>query len=125
MSFTVILMVVVEAEGGQCIFSIKKGILSSVPIVSSSIPVGVGAGFSFKYNKKKNIAVIFIGDAAIEEGVFYESLNYAKIFSLPVLFVCENNLFSCFTNINERQPKNLIKKISKIIWYENSFFKRK
>ena len=99
--------------GSMHLFDQKKGILSSVPIVSSSIPLGIGAGFSFKYNKKNNIAVIFIGDAAIEEGVFYESLNYAKILSLPVLFVCENNLFSCFTNIVERQPKNLIKKISK------------
>ena len=84
-----------------------------MPIVSSAIPLGVGAGFSFKYNKQNNIAVIFLGDAAIEEGVFYESLNYAKVLSLPILFVCENNLFSCFTNIDERQPKNLIKKISK------------
>ena len=107
--------------GSMHLFDQKKGILSSVPIVSSSIPVGVGAGFSFKYNKKKNIAVIFIGDAAIEEGVFYESLNYAKIFSLPVLFVCENNLFSCFTNINERQPKNLIKKISKSFGMKTHF----
>ena len=99
--------------GSMHLFDQKKGILLSVPIVSSAIPVGVGAGFSFKYNKKNNLAVIFLGDAAIEEGVFYESLNYAKILSLPVLFVCENNLFSCFTNIKERQPKNLIKKISK------------
>ena len=99
--------------GSMHLFDQKKGILSSVPIVSSSIPVGVGASFYFKYRKKNNITVIFLGDAAIEEGVFYESLNYAKILSLPVLFVCENNLFSCFTNINERQPKNLIKKISK------------
>jgi pyruvate dehydrogenase E1 component alpha subunit len=99
--------------GSMHLFDQKKGILSSVPIVSSAIPVGVGAGFSFKYNKEKNIAVIFLGDAAIEEGVFYESLNYAKILSLPVLFICENNLFSCFTNIKERQPDNLIKNISK------------
>ena len=63
------------------LFDQKKGILSSVPIVSSSIPVGVGAGFYLKYSKKNNIAVIFLGDAAIEEGVFYESLNYAKILS--------------------------------------------
>lgn len=99
--------------GSMHLFENKKGILASVPIVSSSIPLGVGAGFYFKYLNKKNISVIFFGDAAIEEGVFYESLNYAKILSLPVLFVCENNLFSCFTNINERQPKNLLKKISK------------
>ncbi len=99
--------------GSMHLFDDEKGILTSVPIVSSSIPVGVGASLSFKYQNKKNISVIFLGDAAIEEGVFYESLNYAKVFSLPVLFVCENNLFSCFTDIKERQPKNLIKKISR------------
>ena len=95
--------------GSMHLFDQKKGILASVPIVSSAIPLGVGAGFSFKYNKQNNIAVIFLGDAAIEEGVFYESLNYAKVLSLPILFVCENNLFSCFTNIEERQPKKLNK----------------
>lgn len=99
--------------GSMHLFDNKKGILSSVPIVSSSIPVGVGAALNFKYKGKKNIATIFFGDAAIEEGVFYESLNYAKILSLPVLFVCENNKFSCFTKIEERQPKNLIKNIAK------------
>jgi len=99
--------------GSMHLFDEKKGILSSVPIVSSAIPVGVGAGFYFKYKKQSNIAVIFLGDAAIEEGVFYESLNYSKLMSLPVLFVCENNLFSCFTDITERQPKKLIKNISK------------
>jgi len=99
--------------GSMHLFDEKKGVLTSVPIVSSSIPVGVGAALYFKYLNKKNISVIFFGDAAIEEGVFYESLNYAKLLSLPVLFVCENNFFSCFTNIFERQPKNLLKNISK------------
>lgn len=107
--------------GSMHLFDQKKGILSSVPIVSSAIPLGVGAGFSFKYKKQNHVSVIFLGDAAIEEGVFYESLNYAKILSLPVLFVCENNLFSCFTNIKERQPKNLIKKISKSFDIKTSF----
>ena len=99
--------------GSMHLFDQKKGVLTSVPIVSSAIPVGVGAALYFKYLNKKNISVIFFGDAAIEEGVFYESLNYAKLLSLPVLFVCENNFFSCFTNISERQPKNLLKNISK------------
>ena len=107
--------------GSMHLFDQNKGILSSVPIVSSAIPLGIGAGFSFKYNKKNNVAVIFLGDAAIEEGVFYESLNYAKILSLPILFVCENNLFSCFTDIKERQPKNLIKNISKTFNIKTSF----
>jgi len=79
--------------GSMHLFDEKKGVLTSVPIVSSSIPVGVGAALYFKYLNKKNISVIFFGDAAIEEGVFYESLNYAKLLSLPVLFVCENNFF--------------------------------
>lgn len=109
--------------GSMHLFDQKKGILSSVPIVSSAIPLGIGAGFSMKYNNKKNVAVIFLGDAAIEQGVFYESLNYAKVFSLPVLFVCENNLFSCFTNIKDRQPKNLIKKISKSFDMKTHFIK--
>ena len=107
--------------GSMHLFDQNRGVLCSVPIVSSAIPLGIGAGFSFKYKKQNNVVVIFLGDAAIEEGVFYESLNYAKILSLPILFVCENNLFSCFTNIEERQPKNLIKNISKTFEIKTSF----
>ncbi len=76
----------------------------SAPILGGLIPVAVGAAFSFAMDKSKNIAVAFFGDAASEEGVFAESLNFAIIKKLPVLFVCENNFYSTNIHLSQRQP---------------------
>ena len=57
-------------------------------------------------NNKENISIIFLGDGATEEGVFYESLNYSVVKNLPVLFICENNFFSVYSSLLVRQPKN-------------------
>ncbi len=84
----------------------KNGFMGSSSIVGNSIPIGVGLGMSLKLNKLKNISVIFLGDAAIETGVFFESVNFAIIKKLPVIFICENNLYSVYTHLNERQPIN-------------------
>jgi TPP-dependent pyruvate/acetoin dehydrogenase alpha subunit len=80
----------------------------SSPILSGMIPVAVGAALSFKMDKKKNVSVAFFGDAAIEEGVFAESVNFAVIKKLPVLFVCENNLYSTQSPLKVRQPASPI-----------------
>jgi len=76
----------------------------AVPIVGSTIPIGVGIGLGFKMQHKSQVSVAFFGDAATEEGVFSESLNYAALGKLPVLFVCENNLYSVYSPISVRQP---------------------
>jgi len=84
----------------------KQGIISSVPIVASTIPIGVGLAYYNKhFEKKNNIVVIFFGEGATEEGVFHESINFASLHSLPILFVCENNLYSVYTPIELRQAK--------------------
>lgn len=90
--------------GSMHIISKENRFYGSVPIVSATIPVSVGAGLSAKLNKKKSIAVSYFGDGSTEEGTFHESLNLASFYRLPVLFVCENNLFSSHMHINERQP---------------------
>jgi len=82
----------------------------SSPILSAMIPVACGAALSFQMDKKRNIAVAFLGDAAIEEGVFAESLNFAVLKKLPVLFVCENNLYSTHSPLKVRQPPSPIYK---------------
>ena len=68
------------------------------------IPVAVGAALSYAMDNKKNVAAAFFGDAAPEEGAFFESINFAVVKRLPVLFVCENNLFSTHTHLRYRQP---------------------
>ena len=68
--------------------------------------MGVGIAYSLKLNKQKNIVCIYIGDASLEEGVFYESLNFAIIKKLPIVFICENNFYSVYTHLKDRQPKD-------------------
>ena len=82
--------------------------LFASPILASMIPVAVGTAFSFAMDSTGQVAVAFFGDAAIEEGVFAESLNFAILHKLPVLFVCENNLYSTHAHIRTRQPSSPI-----------------
>lgn len=70
------------------------GLPGSSAIVAGTIPLSVGVAYSFSLQKKDNVSVAFFGDGAVGEGVFYESLNLASLKKLPVIFVCENNLFS-------------------------------
>jgi pyruvate dehydrogenase E1 component alpha subunit len=82
----------------------EKGMIASVPIVASSIPLAVGSGLADKIDRSDRVSVAFIGDASIEEGVFHESANFASLNMLPVLFICENNLYSVYSHLNQRQP---------------------
>ena len=91
----------------------EAGFMGATSIVSGTIPVSCGIGF---FNKLKNldaISTVFIGDASTEEGVFYETVNFAALHDLPVLFVCENNLYSVYTPLNLRQPEQ--RKIHKVV----------
>ena len=87
------------------LFDLAAGVLLSLPIVAASIPVGVGAALAFKQERKTNVAVIYLGDASLEEGVYHESANFAALKKLPTIFVCENNLYSVYTNLADRQPE--------------------
>ncbi len=91
--------------GSMHLIDKKNGFYGSVPIVGATIPIAVGAGFAHKLDRLNNLSVSYLGDGATEEGVFHESLNLAKINQLPVLFVCENNLFASHMHILERQPE--------------------
>lgn len=94
-----------RGQGGSMhLVDISVGFRGSTSIVGGTIPVGVGLAFAKKIKKEKGIVVVCIGDAAIEEGVFHESANFAGLHELPVLFLCENNRFSCYTHIDDRQP---------------------
>lgn len=90
--------------GSMHIIDRNNGFLGSVPIVGATIPIATGAGLASKMDDKGDIAVSYFGDGACEEGVLHESLNLAAIMKLPVLYICENNLFSSHLNISQRQP---------------------
>ena len=90
--------------GSMHLFDTEAGVLLSLPVVSSSIPIGVGAALAFKQRGGDGICVVYLGDASVEEGVFHESANFAAVREIPVVFVCENNLYSVYTHLSERQP---------------------
>jgi TPP-dependent pyruvate/acetoin dehydrogenase alpha subunit len=85
----------------------KAGIFAS-PILGATIPVAAGAALAFKMDGKKNIAVAVFGDATVEEGVFAETVNFVVTKKLPVLFLCENNLYSTHSPLKVRQPTSAI-----------------
>ena len=83
----------------------NSGFLGSVPIVAATVPIAVGAAEA-KLMSKSNVAVVYIGDGAMEEGVVHESLNLAKMMNLPIIFVVENT-FASHMNIKLRQPSKI------------------
>ena len=78
--------------------------MGTTAIVGNSIPIGVGLGLASKLEDGQRISCVFIGDGAIEQGVFYEAANFATVKNLPVLFICENNLYSVYSPLHVRQP---------------------
>jgi TPP-dependent pyruvate/acetoin dehydrogenase alpha subunit len=75
-----------------------RGVLGANAIVGASMPLAVGAGLSSKLRGQGRVAVAFFGEGAVNQGVFHEALNLAAIWDLPVLFVCENNIYAEFTD---------------------------
>ncbi len=75
----------------------EAGLLCCSAIVGSSIPVALGAAFAHQYRQSVNRVAVFFGDGAVDEGVFWESLNFACLKKLPILFVCEDNGFAVHT----------------------------
>ena len=84
------------------------GFYGSTSIVAGTIPVGTGLALSKKLRNESGIIVICFGDAALEQGVTHESINFATLHRLPVLFFCENNEYSCNIHINKRQPGGIL-----------------
>jgi|SRR3989344_5669046 len=94
--------------GTMHLFDDKVGHVVSAPLVGASISFAVGIALASKMKKENKIAVAFFGDGAVEEGIFWESLNFSSVHGLPVIFVCENNLYATHSYILNRQPADEI-----------------
>ena len=94
--------------GSMHIIEPKKGILGAVPIVAGTISLAVGSALAIKIREERRVAISFFGDGAAGEGVLYESLNFAALKKLPIIFICENNLYSTHMPIRECRAKNNI-----------------
>jgi len=77
------------------------GLLGSSAIVANAIPLAVGAALASSIREEDVVSVVFFGDGATNEGAFYESLNLASLNKMPVIFVCENNLYSTHMHISK------------------------
>jgi len=83
-----------KGKGGSMhIADVDLGILGANGIVGAGQPIAVGAAFACKYKQSGAIAVCFFGDGASNRGTFHEAMNLASIWKLPVVFVCENNMY--------------------------------
>jgi pyruvate dehydrogenase E1 component alpha subunit len=91
--------------GSMHLVSPDRGILGTVPIVAATVPLAVGAALAAKLQRKDTVAVAFFGDGTLEEGHVHEAMNLAALHRLPVVFVCENNLYASHMHLSERRVK--------------------
>ena len=84
--------------GSMHLFDAEKHFLGGNGIVGAHIPVATGAALKIKYKKEKGVVLCFFGDGAIHQGSFHESLNLAKIWNLPIVYICENNQYGMGTD---------------------------
>lgn len=98
--------------GSMHLIDLNVGFMGATPIVGGTVPLAVGAAWAALLKAENRISVIFFGDGCFEEGVVHESLNFAALHKLPILFICENNEFSVYTRLNERQAKRPIYRIA-------------
>src|SRR5579859_4172475 len=87
--------------GSMHLTSVEHGVMGSYAIVGAHLPIAVGAAWSAQYRGSGQVAVCFYGDGATNIGAFHEALNLAVVWKLPVIFVCENNLYMEYTPISD------------------------
>jgi TPP-dependent pyruvate/acetoin dehydrogenase alpha subunit len=87
--------------GSMHIADVAKGNLGANGIVGAGMPIALGAGFSIQKKRTRQVVVCFFGDAATNQGTFHEAMNMSKVFHLPILWVCENNLYGLSTPIEK------------------------
>jgi TPP-dependent pyruvate/acetoin dehydrogenase alpha subunit len=86
--------------GSMHLTDVEKGAMGSYAIIGAHLPVAAGAAWSAQYRGTKQVAVCFFGDGTTNIGAFHEALNFAVVWKLPVIFVCENNLYMEYTPIH-------------------------
>src|SRR3989442_10411994 len=93
-----------KGKGGSMhLVDAEHGVLGTSAVVGTTIANAVGYAYALKYQRRDAIVASFFGDGATEEGVFHESMNFAALKGLPIIFVCENNLYSIHTHQQRRQ----------------------
>jgi TPP-dependent pyruvate/acetoin dehydrogenase alpha subunit len=86
--------------GSMHLTDVEKGVMGSYAIIGAHLPIAAGAAWSAQYRGTEQVAVCFFGDGTTNIGAFHEALNFAAVWKLPVIFVCENNLYMEYTAIH-------------------------
>jgi TPP-dependent pyruvate/acetoin dehydrogenase alpha subunit len=94
--------------GSMHLVDVANGVMGTSAVVASTIPNAVGYAYANRYLKRDRVVASFFGDGATEEGSFYESLNFAALKRLPIVFVCENNGYAIHARQDVRQPRSNI-----------------
>ena len=89
------------------------GMLGAAPIVAGTISLALGAALASRIRNETRVSVSFFGDGATNEGVLFESMNFAALKKLPIIFVCENNLYATHMHVSECRPDCDIVEIAK------------
>src|SRR6202165_4039675 len=87
--------------GSMHLTSVEHGVMGSYAIIGSHLPIACGAAWRAQYKGQKDVSVCFFGDGTTNIGAFHEALNFAAVWKLPVIFVCENNLYMEYTPIGD------------------------
>src|SRR5271155_1767826 len=87
--------------GSMHLTSVDHGVMGSYAIIGAHLPIACGAAWRAQYKGQKDVSVCFFGDGTTNIGAFHEALNFAAVWKLPVVFVCENNLYMEYTPISE------------------------
>jgi acetoin:2,6-dichlorophenolindophenol oxidoreductase subunit alpha len=98
--------------GSMHLFASEVGVLGTVPLVAATIPLAAGAAMAVKLRGESRVSVSFFGDGAVEEGHTHETMNLAAVYKLPVLFVCENNLYASHMGLLERRANDNIHQVA-------------
>jgi len=93
-----------KGKGGSMhLIDTRARVMGASAVVGTTIPQAVGFAYAVKLQRKDSVVASFFGDGAVDEGVFYESLNFAALKALPIVFVCENNRYAIHTHQSKRQ----------------------
>lgn len=90
--------------GSMHLIDVAAGMMGTSAVVGTTIPHAVGYAYAMRLQRKNTVVVSFFGDGAVDEGVFTESLNFAALKRLPIIFVCENNSYAIHSHQLTRQP---------------------